>query len=169
MTRSHDILRKHFDSSPDRLRDICDGSAVTDAVEEMRANMRKVSGSRDSVNVGGGIPICLSVSFDGMQIHRHRVHEYWPLLVTILNLPPHERIKLGVGTFIIALMSGSSRAAEEMVLTQLFVQELRLLVQGLAIEIEHDEQKYEECLCARIRYGGFAKSPLCSWPWLKGG
>lgn len=132
--RARDLLRDCTKpSDPEWLADICDGSVVADAAREIDDHLKDMVMSTEGAGQGYGF--MLSVSFDGTQVHRHRVKDYWPLIVTVLNLPPKHRIRLGEGTFIVSLMSGGSgTAAEEAIFSQLFVEELKVLNQGIFVQ-----------------------------------
>jgi hypothetical protein len=80
------------------------------------------------------INILLSQFYDGVKIYDHKVVDYWPLIVTILNLPPTLRNLTGVGTFLLSIFSNSlNSAAEKFLFENCFIEELLELNEGLTI------------------------------------
>lgn len=146
------------------LADILDGSTAQQALRDMNSTLERLIASAGVADPStSGVPrlaLCLSVSFDGTQIFRHRVREMWPLLVTVLNLPNPKRNRLGVGTFITALLPDASGSnAEQAIFQKLFVQELKLLEAGIFVTSETDGAEIP--LVARVVHHAYDTKALC--------
>jgi hypothetical protein len=59
-------------------------------------------------NINGLVMVNLLLSefYDGMQVYKSRIQSFWPLMISILNLPLSMRNKPGVGSFLVALFLG---------------------------------------------------------------
>lgn len=131
-TRGRDLLMKlpnDLGSSPNDglLRDVLDGSSARGALHRMEG--------RRTDHALAQVSLCLSMSYDGLQIHKHRTKSCWILCVSLLNLPPPLRSQLGVGMFVIAVVPFSHGTAAEEHVLQLLVDELLLLERGLEVDI----------------------------------
>jgi hypothetical protein len=87
------------------------------------------------------INFLLSHFYDGAQVHRSKVTTFWPIFVSILNLPPYLRGKTGVGTYLLALLTihksnyNGEAAAEDFIYNDCFARELERLHEGIEINI----------------------------------
>jgi hypothetical protein len=80
------------------------------------------------------INILISQFYDGVKVFDHKVVDFWPLLITILNLPPTLRNQTGVGTFLLSIFSNSiSSDAEKYLFENCFIEELMELYKGVRI------------------------------------
>jgi hypothetical protein len=80
------------------------------------------------------INILISQFYDGIQIFHKKFKRFWPLMITILNLPPSIRNKIGVGMFLVTMLSGcQGTVAENTLFDKCFVNELKLLQEGLIV------------------------------------
>jgi len=83
------------------------------------------------------INIMLSQFFDGCAVFRNKISSFHPLIITILNLPPNYRFKLGVGMFTLSIFSSSSKSmVEDFLFNNLYVEELLNLNNGFDIILE---------------------------------
>ena len=89
------------------------------------------------------VRICLSQNYDGCATRKKRVTSFWPLIITILNLPPHLRIKLGIGMFVLSVFTSQlGSEAEEFLFRDLYVAELKHLYIGYLYENPINKKKY---------------------------
>jgi hypothetical protein len=85
------------------------------------------------------INIMISQFYDGCAIYRNKISSFHPLLITILNLPPNYRFKLGIGMFNLTIFSSDSKSiVEDFLFNNLYVEELLSLYKGFEYEI-YDE------------------------------
>jgi hypothetical protein len=76
----------------------------------------------------------LSQFYDGVKIFDYKVAEFWPLLITILNLPATLRNQPGVGTFLLSILTNKPDCpAEKYLFINCFVEELKVLEKGIVI------------------------------------
>ena len=85
------------------------------------------------------INIMISQFYDGCAIYRNKISSFHPLLLTILNLPPNYRFKLGVGMFNLTIFSSDSKSVvEDFLFNNLYVEELLSLYKGFEYQV-YDE------------------------------
>lgn len=78
------------------------------------------------------ISLLLSEFYDGAQVFKRRYSSFWPLFVSILNLPPSYRNRVGVGMFLISLFTAEgSSLAEAFLFEKCLVPELLELYRGV--------------------------------------
>ena len=78
------------------------------------------------------INILIGQNYDGCQVYVKKCSSFWPHTVSILNLPPSYRTKLGIGTFLMGVLTTKiPSAAESFYFEQLYVNELKLLSEGV--------------------------------------
>ena len=53
------------------------------------------------------VNLIISLSYDGAQVHHHRTTKFWPLSISVLNLPPSHRNVYDVGIFVLSILSMS--------------------------------------------------------------
>jgi hypothetical protein len=81
------------------------------------------------------VNIFISQFYDGVQIYNNKVADYWPLLFTILNLPPNIRNKIGFGMFLLSVFSSPQGSnAEKFLFKHCFISELQLLQRGVIMK-----------------------------------
>lgn len=98
-----------------------------------------------------GVSLLLGLSYDGAQIYSHATSNFWPMFISILNLPPELRKTLGKGTFMVALYTSKPGAiAEQFIFHKCLVDELKILNEGVSIVINN--QAYH--IQARLRIIG---------------
>ncbi len=87
------------------------------------------------------VNLLISEFYDGIQLFKSKIQNFWPLMISILNLPLSMRIKSGVGTFLISLYTGKlNTATERFILEECLVEELRGFYEGIIIH--KNEKKY---------------------------
>ncbi len=80
------------------------------------------------------VNLLISEFYDGIQLFKSKVQNFWPLMISILNLPLSMRIKLGVGTFLISLYTGKlNKPTERFVLEECLAEELKQFYHGIEI------------------------------------
>jgi hypothetical protein len=121
---------KQFDN---HYEDVQDGLHYKENYESMDAIYNDFC-RKNSYQKWIKINILLSQFYDGVKLFDSKVVDFWPLLITILNLPPTLRNKTGVGTFLISMFSNTlSSASEKYLFENCFIQELQELYKGLTI------------------------------------
>jgi hypothetical protein len=84
------------------------------------------------------INIMMSMFYDGIKISKSRKHcnSFWPVLLTILNLPPTYRNRPGIGMHLMSIYVGKDECViSDFLFRELFVQELRRLNDGIIMEM----------------------------------
>lgn len=81
------------------------------------------------------VTLLLSEFYDGGQLFKSKVTNFWALMTQILNLPPTYRGKLGIGMFVQAIYAGKHKTAERFLFIDNFCEELNLLYNGVEINI----------------------------------
>ena len=75
--------------------------------------------------------MALGLYYDGSQLYKSKVVSFWPLLVTILNLPPKLRKMYGAGIFMVGLFqSKTGSAVEDFLIRDFLIQDLHFLASG---------------------------------------
>jgi hypothetical protein len=112
--------------------DISDGEQYIVHMKQMEDNFKRRYNNEDNVKM---INIILAQGYDGIQIFKKKYASFWPLLLQILNLPPSYRTKLGVGMFLMGIFTSKLGSnAEEFFFSDLYVNELKLLHEGILID-----------------------------------
>jgi hypothetical protein len=94
------------------------------------------------------VNILFSHFYDGCQVHRSKVTTFWPIYISILNLPPPLRGKLGIGTFLLALLTieksrhSGEAAAEDFLYYDCFARELERLHEGIEVYSSPSKRYY---------------------------
>ena len=79
----------------------------------------------------------ISQFYDGCAVYRSKVSSFHPLMITILNLPPNYRFKIGVGMFALTIFSLNSKSiVEDYLFNNLYVEELLILNEGVPVKID---------------------------------
>jgi hypothetical protein len=118
----------------DYLYDIMDGIQAKTHMREMgkrflaqqalNPNLREVS-------------LVVSQGYDGGQLfNRHNMKSVWPLVISVLNCSPNDRVVEGRGLFVVALHDLTvGTVAEKSIFSELFVPELQALGQGIVFKV----------------------------------
>ena len=127
----------HGPQENDAFADFMDGEIAKTHLESMNSNFldwkQKQDERRQSTCVS--VPLLLSEFYDGGQLFKSKVNDFWALLTQFLNLPPTYRGKLGIGMFVQAIYAGKHKAAESFLFIDNFCEELRMLYIGVDINI----------------------------------
>jgi hypothetical protein len=102
-------------------------SAMKDQFEFWKSKDPKRA-NHESVN------ILLSEFYDGAQLFKRRTKDFNCLITGILNLPPTYRGKEGISNFITAVYEGKHKFAEQVIFSDMYVEELRTLLQGIEFQ-----------------------------------
>jgi hypothetical protein len=108
-----------------------------------KKNMKEMSDKHDSYIHNKKIPeeaikinLALSLQYDGAQVFNYTVSNFWPMLISILNLPPNIRKTLGHGIFLISLFTALSHSScESFIMSKCLIDELKMLDEGLLIKV----------------------------------
>jgi hypothetical protein len=74
---------------------------------------------------------------------KKKATSFWPLVITILNLPPNCRIKLGVGMFLVSIFTAQQGSqAEDFLFKDCYIKELSKLYDGYLYTNPKTNQKY---------------------------
>jgi hypothetical protein len=84
------------------------------------------------------VNIMLSQFYDGCAVYRSKISSFHPLMITVLNLPPNYRFKVGVGMFALSIFSLDSKSiVEDYLFNNLYVEELLMLYEGFEKTIDN--------------------------------
>jgi hypothetical protein len=98
------LLALNYDyikTSENEFRDIMCGTEPQKQLMEMSEQFKKKKLSNKVIPVN----LIFGLFYDGVQVFKHKVTSFWPLSIMILNLPPTYRTKLGVGIFLLSLIT----------------------------------------------------------------
>jgi hypothetical protein len=105
-------------------------------MNEMKVNYDNWA-SQSNIDSHVMVNLCISQFYDGVQIRKNRHQSYWPLLISILNLPPNMRIKFNVGTFLITTFTATPQSpAERFILEDCLSKELLQFYEGFEFTID---------------------------------
>ena len=114
--------------------DIKHGFTYKKNLGEMKKNFQKWSEANpEDAKTRTSVNLLLSFFYDGIKVYNWKHSSFWPLIISILNLPPTYRSKFCVGQFIIGLLTVSQGGAGEHLLLQCLLDELLLLESGISI------------------------------------
>jgi hypothetical protein len=83
------------------------------------------------------VNLLLSEFYDGCQLFKSKVCNFWPLMISILNLPLFLRVQLGVGSFLLSLFTGAlNTPAERFLLEECLCEELLQFYNGIQYNID---------------------------------
>ena len=127
----------------DSMTDVKNGFTYKKHLTEMKGNFErwKKDEPEKSVNCKS-VTLMLSLFYDGVKVYNWKHSYFWPLIVSILNLPPSYRSKFCVGQFIVGLLTLSQGKAGESVLLQCLIQELQVLEKGIFITNKQGQRYY---------------------------
>lgn len=121
--------------------DVMDGPVAKQHMEEMNEKWKQNSPTAKPLN------LLLCLQYDGAQLFNSSVTNFWPMLITILNLPPPLRKEIGVGTFLISLFTAYSKSvSEKFLFNKQLIPELQKLYEGFVLYV--NGEKY--CIQARL-------------------
>ena len=76
--------------------DIIEGVSAKRNMSEMKLKYNSLQNKDSYISVN----LLFSMFFDGVQIHKSKTSVFWPLFITILNLPPSFRSTPHAGIFL---------------------------------------------------------------------
>ena len=115
--------------------DITQGSTALQSMQEMHANFEKIKQETQKPDMLE-VSLLLSAYFDGAQLYDRKSTAMWPLMVSILNLPPPLRVTRGKGFFLLCLHSNDKGHTDmEKFILEQFVNELLYLHNGFEITV----------------------------------
>ena len=85
------------------------------------------------------VSLLLSAYYDGAPLFKSKAKSVWPLVVSVLNLPPPLRVARGKGLFTLTLYTHKKNTARESFAIEQFVNELLYLMEGFAVEVQGHE------------------------------
>lgn len=116
------------------VADILQGSVAQEALDAMHRRFNTKCPRDGSVQE---ISLVLSEFYDGANVYKRRQVSFWPLLVSILSLPPSYRNRVGVGTFLLSLFTAQGGSvAEAFLFEKCLVPELNALDRGISFTVE---------------------------------
>lgn len=141
--------------------DIVSGRNAKVSMQEMQENYNLFMQQQQFNQCFVPINLLLSVNFDGAQIYKTKVTNFTPLIVTLENLPPPLRNSVGIGMFTISLFTKSTKSScYKFILHDCFVQELKLLEQGVKMTIS-GRMYYVQARLILHRYDTKALESVC--------
>jgi hypothetical protein len=158
------------------MKDITDSDLYSRHMQEMKELFLKKYGDTTDV-VSVALP--LAIYYDGSDVFkRNKKKKIWPLMLSILSLPPSLRKRKGSGLFLISLFAGKLGTASEAFIFECLLQELQMLYkEGFEVHIEgityfiqvrlimhcYDSRALESVL--RVEgSNSYAGCPLCRLP-----
>lgn len=108
------------------------GEVASENMESM-AEIFRNRAPEGSINIS----LLLTIYYDGVQLFKRSVNPFWPLLVSINNLPPHLRGVYGVGIFSLSHISVKPGTPAEEYILSMFVEELRHLYEGFTVKLSN--------------------------------
>ena len=168
------LMTKHsYSETEGFVHDITDGPAAKRHKDAMHAKFDEFKTKRVGQEVKE-VSLLLSVYYDGGQLFKRRTTSAWPLMVSILSLPPPLRIARGKGLFMLSLYTGKTKTSAERFVIEQFVNELNFLDEGFAVSINgvdyfiqarlivhsYDSREVEGMLCVQGA-GSYSGCSLC--------
>jgi hypothetical protein len=92
-----------------KISDIKDGKSAKYYLEQMNNNFKnyvaKYDGDEQRSNNIVEVSLLLSVFYDGIQVSKRAFTHFWPLMISIVNLPPNYRNVWSVGMNLLSIMT----------------------------------------------------------------
>lgn len=118
------------------ISDLMHGSLAQDELAIMHQRFQEFCDAEKSKQAEE-VSLLLSEFYDGAQVFKRRISSFWPLFISILNLPPTYRNRVGVGMFLASLFTAANGSvAEHFLFSQCLIAELIALDKGIIYE--HD-------------------------------
>lgn len=118
--------------------DIMNTSYTKKLVNDMQSVYNKQKLENKINNNCKPINLVLNFSYDGAQIYKYSYTNFWPMLITIVNLPPVVRKTVGQGMFMVSLFNSIGGSInEEFIFNKCLVEELLLLNEGIEVKINN--------------------------------
>jgi len=124
------------DQEENILTDVLDGAEMKLHLHEMEMNGRAYQ-NKNSGERYVQVPLLLFLFYDGVKVFQTKSSVFWPLMLSILNLPPTFRSTVGAGMFMLALFTAiKDSAAEDFLFNDCLVPELERLMDGISLQID---------------------------------
>ena len=136
----HKCLNYISDDMEDgKITDILDGEEAKLHLSEMKQKASVFANN----NVGRNtkfVNLLLSAGYDGAQVRKKRHVKFYPLLLSIINLPPELRKVNGVGTFLLSIITDREGSkVEDFIFRDCLVEELLALYNGVTMIVNDEE------------------------------
>lgn len=127
-------------SIPGLYTDVCDGGVSRTHVADMDIQYNSYLTKSWPQQAKNGaklvkINLLLSLYYDGLQLFKRRSQNFWPLVFSILSLPPALRKHPGAGMITISLLSTPPGSNAEQFIFESLVKELNLLKHGVVVPV----------------------------------
>lgn len=114
--------------------DIMDSALAVTHLKEMEERFRSRARQRNEEMIP--VSLLLGYNYDGVQPFSSKVADFWPMTLSILNLPPNLRKKVGMGMFILSIYSmGKETYVEDFLHRDCFIRELLFLYDGYEMKV----------------------------------
>ena len=132
------------------LTDVMDGQIMKIHMHEMDQNARSFANANKDKTFTH-VPILFSLFYDGVKLYSSKVATFWPLVLSILNLPPTFRTSVGAGMFMVALFTAIKNTdCEEFIFSDCLAPELKRLHEGVFMEIDKNNYFIQARLLMRV-------------------
>ncbi len=115
---------------------IADGTVAEEHLNNMKSNFQFWKRQDPKRSNFEAVNILLSEFYDGAQLFKRRQKDFNCLITSIINLPPTYRGKEGIATFTSAVYEGKHRLAEQVIFSEMYVEELQTLLKGIEFQFE---------------------------------
>jgi hypothetical protein len=127
----------NLDTEQDVYTDLLDGEVAQEHLSAMDLIYQREKLLYKGTNEFIHIPLLMGLMYDGGKTAKHQYRVFWPLFVSILNLPPSFRYKINYGMFLLGIFSNKKNSTcEEFLFSNCLIPELQELDNGIEIEIE---------------------------------
>jgi hypothetical protein len=128
------------------IADVYNGITAKQSLLAMQTNFNNFVNRNGNQTLKPLVPISLLLAFyyDGVQIFRRKVQDFFPMVFSILNLPPSMRSTTGMGLFTLSLIDYKTNSNCTTFMLELFAQELQYLEKGFVVNI-NDVNYYIQC------------------------
>ena len=127
---------KHAQQHDQGIFDVTQGPIARKHMQEMHEKYEQCKLKSPEVRE---VSLLLSAYYDGAPLYRSTTASVWPLVVSILNLPPPLRVARGKGLFTLTLYTHKKNTARESFATEQFVNELLYLMEGIVVKVKGQE------------------------------
>jgi hypothetical protein len=129
------MTKSKWSDGENLIYDIADGPAARKHKIAMREKFNEFKSKLVNVEDVKEVSLLLSVYYDGGQLFKRRTTSAWPLMVSILSLPPPLRIARGKGLFMLSLYTDKTHTLVEKFVIEQLVNELNFLDNGIGVTV----------------------------------
>lgn len=127
---------KNADRHPDFYTDVMDGNVASQAILEMEAAFILYKEAHLEIIDLIEINLILFAGWDGGQVYKNKVSNFWPLFLIIQNLPPTFRYQDGGGNYLSAIFTKTlDSAVEDFLFADCLFPELNSLREGVLVQV----------------------------------